>query len=296
MVLYWKTYLLWEPWRHKWHLKCVAVRMQCVKRFRRYSAKHWKDATWKLITNCKKTKKKKKHLFSVLLGFVFLLCHTLHSSLQLAGDVSWIELAIGNRNQTGNGQVTELTWFVDTNQIGIHVRPDSLANISIVANWQGKRNALKSEKRKKNWVKCHDRRFNHFRPCGDRWSINSTPSLSCVSSETAACGDRWTDRYCDFVIIKFRWKMSLPYQLWNGWKWQVCVYRSYRSSGQTIIHSMRWESEKMTTIADVKPFHISAHAKLSWAQHLLKIDYHFIFITTELIYICEVCRLRHSTA
>lgn len=113
--------------------------------------------------------------------------------------------------------------------------------------WTEKAERIEVREEKKNWVKCHDRRFNHFRPCGDRWSINLTLylSLSFVSSETAACGDRWTDRYCDFVIIKFRWKMSLPYQLRNGWKWQVCLsFISFVWSNNNSFDAMReWKDD-----------------------------------------------------
>lgn len=57
------TYLFGKPWCYKWHLECVAVRMQCVERFRRNCTEHRKNASWKLITNCNKSKEKNNRKF-----------------------------------------------------------------------------------------------------------------------------------------------------------------------------------------------------------------------------------------
>lgn len=47
------AYLFRKPWRHEWHLKCIAVRVQGVKGVGRHGAKHREDTARKLIANCK---------------------------------------------------------------------------------------------------------------------------------------------------------------------------------------------------------------------------------------------------
>lgn len=39
-MVWYGTYLLGKPGRHKWHLERIRVRVQCVKRVRRYGAQH----------------------------------------------------------------------------------------------------------------------------------------------------------------------------------------------------------------------------------------------------------------
>lgn len=57
------THLFRKPWRHEWHLKCIAVRVQCIEWIWWNGAQHRKNATRKLIANCAEEEKRKVERF-----------------------------------------------------------------------------------------------------------------------------------------------------------------------------------------------------------------------------------------
>lgn len=47
-----RAYLLGKPRCDEWHLKCITIRVKCIKRVGGNGSYHTKYTSWKLITNC----------------------------------------------------------------------------------------------------------------------------------------------------------------------------------------------------------------------------------------------------